>query len=340
MSANPKTTTPKVPVEERLFSLVLALLASEHGLSKADILSTVQGYRQRYQRGGDNASLERQFERDKDDVRELGIPLETVEPTGEAGNNQLLRYRIARGDYDIPADLEFTPAERTMLALAATVWREGSLSGQSQRALNKLRSLGVSTTDETIGFSPRVRTRDGAFEPLSTALDRGLIVEFDYLMPGRRDALRRTVAPLALVQHEGRWHVSGIDQDRGSERVFLLSRITSPVTLTRRSFTPEGNGHAERTLARLRTLFETQVADLRVQPATDAARRLALRADTAEAQPGDALRVHFTDLDVFADELAAYGPEVRVLAPDTLATAVADRLARVAALHGTPEVTR
>ncbi|WP_423278710.1 hypothetical protein, partial [Escherichia coli] len=58
-----------VSVEERLFSLVLALLASEQGLGKAEILSTVQGYRQRYVHGGDNASLDRQFERDKDDIR-------------------------------------------------------------------------------------------------------------------------------------------------------------------------------------------------------------------------------------------------------------------------------
>jgi proteasome accessory factor B len=62
----------RVPVEERLFSLVLALLATDAGLTKNEILSTVQGYRQRYSTAGDNANLERQFERDKDDIRELG----------------------------------------------------------------------------------------------------------------------------------------------------------------------------------------------------------------------------------------------------------------------------
>jgi len=83
----------RVPVEERLFSLVLALLATENGLTKSEILSTVQGYRQRYESHGDNSSLERQFERDKDDIRELGVPLETVEAPEASGNNQLLRYR-------------------------------------------------------------------------------------------------------------------------------------------------------------------------------------------------------------------------------------------------------
>ena len=111
----------RIPVEERLFSLVLALLATEAGLTKAEILSTVQGYRQRYSTSGDNSNLERQFERDKDDIRELGVPLETIESPGQSGNNQNLRYRIPRGDYELPADISFSPEETTLLNLAAMV---------------------------------------------------------------------------------------------------------------------------------------------------------------------------------------------------------------------------
>ena len=64
-------SSTRVPVEERLFSLVLALLATDSGLTKNEILSTVQGYSQKYSHSGDNSNLERQFERDKDDIREL-----------------------------------------------------------------------------------------------------------------------------------------------------------------------------------------------------------------------------------------------------------------------------
>ena len=179
----------RVPVEERLFSLVLALLATEAGLTKNEILSTVQGYRQRYKTGGDNANLERQFERDKDDIRELGVPLETVDSPGDAGNNQTLRYRIPRGAYELPDDLSFSSDETTLLNLAAMVWREGSLSGESRRALLKLRSLGVAADEPVLGYAPRVRLRDAAFEPLSAALERHLIVRFPYLKPGE-DAAR------------------------------------------------------------------------------------------------------------------------------------------------------
>ena len=82
MAAAPR----KVPVEERLFSLVLALLATEQGLTKAEILSTVTGYAHRYASQADRANLERQFERDKEELRDLGVPLETLDAPGAEGD--------------------------------------------------------------------------------------------------------------------------------------------------------------------------------------------------------------------------------------------------------------
>ncbi|UCR89667.1 helix-turn-helix transcriptional regulator [Mycetocola spongiae] len=322
----------RVPVEERLFSLVLALLASEQGLTKSEVLSSVQGYRQRFNRGGDNTSLERQFERDKDDIRELGIPLETVETPGEAGNNQLLRYRIPKGEYDLPAEITFSPAEITMLSLASTVWREGSLSGESQRALHKLRSLGIDSTDPLIGYAPRLRTRENAFGPLSAAMEKRVEVTFDYLKPGDAAPRTRTVAPLALVQHEGRWHVHGNDRDAGGPRTYLLSRIIGTVSATRRSFPEDPTGRAEAALAALRELYAAQVAVLDVLPGSEAARRLRVRAEVVEATT---YRVHYTDPNIFADELAGFGPEVLVREPESLRSAVISRLTRTLADHGT-----
>ena len=148
---------PRIPVEDRLFSLVLALLATEAGLLKAEILSSVRGYAERYDDSGQNANLERQFERDKDDIRELGIPLETVESPDRPGDNQALRYRIPKGLYDLPDEVRFTPDELALLGLAAEVWREASLSADSQRALTKLRSLGIEPREPVIGYAPRLR---------------------------------------------------------------------------------------------------------------------------------------------------------------------------------------
>ena len=331
MSPIPEHPHP-VTVEERLFSLVLALIATQIGLTKNEILSTVQGYRQRFQVGGDNASLERQFERDKDDIRELGIPLETVESPDDPGSNHHLRYRIPKGLYDLPADITFSPDEIMLLKLAATVWREGSLSAESRRALTKLNSLGLDGADPVVGYAPFLRARESSFEPLSKAMDRGQVVAFLYLKPGENAPRRRVVAPLAVVQHEGRWHLYGTDQDADATRTFLLSRIVGPVVaLPGLGGRRADDGQGGRALAELAALWQAQTAVITVEPASDAAVRLGKRG--VPGAGAETIELHYTDLNILADELAGYGPEVLVRFPAALREAVLARLRLVRDSH-------
>ncbi len=330
--ATPKAAA-KIPVEERLFSLVLALLATDTGLTKNEILSTVQGYRQRYTHSGDNANLERQFERDKDDIRDLGVPLETIESAGQAGNNHNLRYLIPRGEYDLPADIVFSPDETTLLGLAAMVWREGSLSGESRRAILKLRSLGVTATEPVLGYAPRVRVRDAAFEPLSTALEKRVMVRFSYLKPGEAQPRLRTVAPLALVQHQGRWHLYADEPESASTRTFLLRRIVSTVDVTSDTFSTPAAGQSEKALAELDEVWRSHTATVQVEPGTDAATRLGKRRGAIVAASG-VLELNYSDPNIFADELAGFGPEVLVVSPAELRDAVISRLEATAADNG------
>jgi proteasome accessory factor B len=311
---------------------VLALLATETGLTKNEILSTVRGYSQRYRTGGDNANLERQFERDKDDIRDLGVPLETVETPGEAGNNQNLRYRIPRGSYELPTDIAFSPEETTLLNLAAMVWREGSLSGESRRALVKLRALGATADEPVLGYAPRVRVRDAAFEPLSSALERHVVVRFPYLKPGESTAREREVIPLALVQYQGRWHLSAEEVAGGENKTFLLRRIVGPVTTAKPAPARPGD-HMAAALAGLDAVWERNVAEVEVVPGSDAATRLRNRRGSAEPRPG-VLSLHFVDRAILADELAGFGPEVLVLSPPELVADVRERLERTVTDHG------
>jgi proteasome accessory factor B len=343
-----------VPVEERLFSLVLALLATESGLTKNEILSTVQGYRQKFRAGGgDNANLERQFERDKDDIRDLGVPLETIDSPGDAGNNQTLRYRIPRGAYELPKDVTFSSDETTLLNLAAMVWREGSLSGESRRALLKLRSLGVAADEPVLGYAPRVRLRDAAFEPLSAALEKHLIVRFLYLKPGEDAAREREVIPLALVQYQGRWHLSAEEvmpagtDDEGAHKTYLLRRIVGPILLGKSAPARAGD-HATAALAALDEVWERGVAEIEVTCDSDAATRLTNRRGTERLNPASGagvsgadepgaearLQLHYVDLNILADELAGFGPEVLVVSPPELRDAVLARLERTVRDHG------
>ena len=322
----------KVPVEERLFSLVLTLVATESGLTKSEILSSVQGYNSRYREGGDNSALERQFERDKDDIRELGIPLETVEDPGDPGNNQGLRYRIPKTAYDLPADITFSPQEMALLRLAATVWREGSLSADSRRAIMKLRTLGVEADDPLVGFAPRVRTREAAFEPFEVALERSVVVNFDYLKPGETEATKRVVEPLALIQFHGRWLLHAHDRGADAPRTFLLSRVIGRPRVTQIGFARRGTDYALNAIDELQKIWDRNQAELDVLPGTDAWVRLSKREDTRRNEEGNLL-VHYSDTALLADELAGYGPEVRVVWPQRLVDAVRDRLRTTLAAH-------
>ncbi|MDH6236985.1 WYL domain-containing protein [Cryobacterium sp. CG_9.6] len=340
-----------VTVEERLFSFVLALIATEIGLTKAEILETVQGYRQRYSASASNASLERQFERDKDDIRELGIPLEMVEPADDPGSNHNLRYRIPKGLYNLPADVTFSPNEVMLLRLAATVWREGSLSAESRRALTKLNSLGLESGDPLLGYAPSLRARESSFEPLSKAMDRNHVVSFLYLKPGDTTPQPRRVAPRAIVLHDGRWHLFATDQVAAAPRTFLLSRIVGPVLPVPGSAdtavpTASGAHPGQDALAELDTLWNAQTATLSVRAFSDAAIRLSKRdtsllegstpMQTSGGPSVDAvvITLHYSDLNIFADELAGYGPEVLVHSPPLLRAAVRTRLLGVARAHG------
>ena len=330
-----KSSAPRVPVEERLFSLVLALLATNQGLTKNDILSTVQGYRQRFSTGGDNSNLDRQFERDKDDIRELGVPIETLESPGQAGNNQNLRYRIPRGEYELPRDISFTAEETAVLGLAAMVWREGSLSSESRRAVIKIKALGVETVEPVLAYVPRVRVRDAAFEPLNTAIERRNVVRFDYLKPGESDAVVRTIEPLALIQFQGRWHCCALEPETGLRKTFLLRRIVSQVTTTGKSFEATTTDEAERGLRELDEVWSTHLAEVRVEPGTDAATRLHKKRGADSTEDGT-LRLHYVDLNILADELASFGPEVVALSPPELVRAVRSRLDTIVGLHSNP----
>ncbi|QDZ13717.1 helix-turn-helix transcriptional regulator [Humibacter ginsenosidimutans] len=322
----------KVPVEERLFSLVLTLVATEQGLTKNEILSSVQGYSSRFREGGDNSALERQFERDKDDIRELGIPLETVEDPGDPGNNQALRYRIPKAAYDLPADIEFSAQEMALLRLAARVWREGSLSADSRRAIMKLRTLGVEADDPLVGFAPQVRIREAAFEPLEVALERSVVVNFEYLKPGEGLPTKRSVEPLALVQFHGRWLLHAHDRGADAPRTFLISRIIGRPRVTQIAFERHGTDYAARAMDELQAIWERNAAELDVVAATDAWVRLTKREDTRVNDEGNLL-VHYSDTALLADELAGYGPEVRVVWPPRLVQAVRERLATTLATH-------
>src|ERR1700722_17436693 len=208
---------------ERLLSLVVCLLSARRYLTATQIREAVPGYPASFE------AFKRMFERDKDELRELGIPLETG--TNAAGEEEA-GYRISRQAYELP-DIRLEPDEVAVLGLAARVWRRAELAGAAEGALLKLRAAGIDAEDlSQPGIEPRVQTPEAAFGPLWEAVRDRRPVAFGYRGAGRSTAQRRNLQPWGVVNRRGRWYVVGQDTDRGAERVVRLSRVDGAVSFT------------------------------------------------------------------------------------------------------------
>jgi len=326
-----------VRVDERLFSLILALISSRHGLTKEQILSTVYGYAPGYASGSStaatqaNASLDRMFERDKDAVREMGVVIETLTPLDDVDDNKNQRYRIAEDAYELPADVGFTPQEMALLELAARAWREGSLSTESRHALTKLRSLGVTADSQILGVAPRIRTNDRAFEAMRSIQAAHGVAVFSYIKPGDTQAHERTAAPLGLTNWQGNWYVLACDLPAVVERTFLLSRIVSDVRkVPNKTHERVVEDFASRLHSELDERAAGAEAVVDVSPQTDAARRLGSR----YGQPREGrVVIPFADLDLLTDELVEFGSDVLAVSPPELITSIIAKLTLVERQH-------
>jgi proteasome accessory factor B len=323
---------------ERLVNLVLCLLSTRQFLPAERIRATVPGYADA---AGDDAFF-RMFERDKTELRELGVPLETGR---NSGFDTADGYRIARQDYEL-GEIDLEADEAAAVALAARLWDTPGLAGAAHGAVVKLRAAGVEVDETGAGpVQPRVRAVEPAFGPLLAAVQARQAVTFAHRRGGATGEIaQRTVEPWGVVSSRGRWYLVGHDRDRADVRSFRLSRIDGPVTAvgppdtvrvppdvdllavveravgpppvigTARLWVATGRAHGLRRLGRV-------------------LRPLTLTDPDGTAREGDELEIDLRRLDTVARWVAGYGPDVAVRHPPELVEAVRRSWAGVLAVH-------
>lgn len=316
---------------ERLVNLVICLLSTRRFLTAAQIAATVPGYQHDAEDAKEHEAFQRKFERDKADLRELGVPLETGQASAfdtEPG------YRIARRDYALP-EVRLAPDEAAAVGLAARLWQHAGLASAASSGLGKLRAAGVDVDREaTLGVEPVV-TVDPGFSPLIAAVRQRRLVTFDYRAPSADSSTRRRLQPWGVVCWRGRWYVVGHDLDREAARCFRLSRILGQPSVTGPADAyqpPDGVdliGYVA-SWSGPRDLHSR--ATVRVRPGRAAGiRRLADEvAPGGGPSDGDTLVLRYSDPERLARHLVGYGADVVVLDPPEVRSAVVRMLRAVA----------
>ena len=315
---------------ERLLGLVVCLLSTGRYLTADQIRQAVPGYPEQ------DDLFKRMFERDKEDLRDLGVPLET-------GLNHPFDddpgYRVRQQAYKLP-ELRLEADEAAVLGLAARVWQRAELAGAAAGALLKLRAAGMDGGNEQSvaqAIEPRLGPPEPAFGPLWEAVRDRRPVTFSYRGAGRSEAQRRELEPWGVVNRHGRWYVAGRDRGRDDTRVFRLGRIAGAVKFCGPpgSVTvPDGADVRELVRDWDSAPAREHSAVLRVRSGAGVGLRqhaVSVRADETGPPGWDLVTIRFADVGSFADYAARFGPDAVVLDPPDLREAVIARLKGVLA---------
>lgn len=306
---------------ERILNLTLYLLSARRYLSREQIRGAVEGY------GGlSDEAFERAFERDKDELRRLGVPI--VTGSNSALFDDEVGYRIRRHEFELPP-IEFTPAEAQVLGIAAHVWQQAAMAESTVTAMAKLRAAGVEVDGERIAaLAPTVSAREDAFDALWQATSRQRRVEFDYRLAGKL----RTVDPWRLLHRHGSWYLLGRDVSKDAPRMFKLSRIVGAVTELSDSYAVPAGIDLDaltRTLEPAAPDTEALLA-IRDDRAPSVSRRGTVAAGVSAPAGFTAFRVPYSEQEGFVGQICAAGADVIVLDPPQLVRAVIAQLRAIA----------
>ena len=315
---------------ERLMNLIFALLVSRQYLTKDQIRESIADYRE-----STPQAFDRKFERDKEELRELGINVETGQ--NDKYFNDEPGYRIRRDEAELP-DLELTREEAAVIGLATQVWEHAGLASESTTALVKLKAIGVDVDTSVLRMAePRLSTDEPSFDAMWDAVTRRVPVAFAYARPGGEPMLRH-LQPWGIISWHDRWYVGGFDLDRGASRIFRLSRVIGDVTTEGAPGSydiPEGTDMKDVA----RQLFPAEPEEAAVLHVREA-RGQSLRriAETVTPLGGgiDEVEIRYSSRWELASEVASYGPDVVVVSPPDVRAAVVQRL--TAAVTGSLEV--
>jgi len=308
---------------ERLVNLVIALLATKRYLTKSEIFRTIEGYE------GSSESMERMFERDKDELRALGIEIEVsaLDPLFD----DEIGYRIRFENY-VMDHSGFTTSEIAYMSLAAQVWKEEALSEIAQHAMRKLSGL-ASPIDisEIPAIAPVLINAPKFLNEIIDCISKRRTIEFVYL-DSEMKTQSRQVNVYSYFSFKGSWYFSGLDVRKMEIRTFKCDRIVGDVSVSKGSKMYE---IPEEYIPS--TESEENAYELTAQLLVRKGRGSQLRNRASKivtAEDFDAVDVPYSSENELLSLVLWHLDDVQVLAPSVLRDSVIKSLKNVVMNHG------
>jgi proteasome accessory factor B len=367
----PPATSRTSSKVQRWIDLLTALLSHTFPQTFLELARAVPGYLTdgSVAAGEPSASLKRMFERDKLELRTMGVPVETI---GDEGDEES-RYRLRSTDFYLPyleiaaqrgtakpkkvdkhgyrslSKLTFGADELVAIAEAAARARQLGdpvLRANIDSAVRKLAvdlPLGAASAgDGTYIVQPRAAADAATFEALSDALFRQKRVTFDYTTMGRGDVSKRDVEPYGLFFLNSHWYLVARDVDKDAFRNFRVSRISELNVNEAKIGTPDYEippSFSLRAHARSKNAWELgddqAVEAVVAVRGTSGAARAAAALGSASGEGGENRTFTVRRLDVFARWLLSFAGELVPLEPAALVDEYRRQVAATKAVYAT-----
>lgn len=308
---------------ERLVNLVIALLATKRSLTKAEIFRTIEGYE------GTDESMERMFERDKDELRALGIEIEVsgIDPLFEDEQG----YRIKPENFAMDSK-GYSALEIAYMSLGAQLWKDASLGESSQRALRKLSGFASSIdVGDLPAIAPITLSAPNFLNEIIGAIADKKMIEFSYL-DSDLNVKKRRVNVYSYFARQSYWYFSGLDVDKNDLRTFRCDRIVGDIATSKKTQTYQvpqdwvSQSSLEETASNKQAILRIRVG-----------RGSQLRSIAQSVQPEvehDLVSIEYSSESEIVSLILWHLDDVEVVSPETLRSKLRTSLQSLVELHG------
>jgi predicted DNA-binding transcriptional regulator YafY len=307
---------------ERLINLIAALLEADTPMTAEQIRERISGY----DSSDNHEAFRRAFERDKADLKQMGIPLETrqMDSFGDTPPG----YIIPKSSYYLP-ELDLEPDELAALRIAAS-----AVLGVEEEAGSGVMKLSMGTIDETssgarLAWNADVAASQPLLGPLYAAVTERVPVTFDYQPAGTDEPGTRTVQPYALVHRKGHWYLVGHDERSDDTRTFKVARIVGDPKRGEGTYEiPAGFSADKHVLAHVGTDGEQTVATVRFDESLRWWPQQNLAGAGGREGPDGSYEVEMpvASLDALVSFAVWWGPKVEIVGPSEARAHMVERL--------------